>query len=163
MKLIATKQGKTDKYDQLRCVRRDGSESSCPMPRQGILPHDLVHYVVETGMGWCNGFLGQVAAGRDIIFAAEYAHDPGNREAADQVIQAEAMVESLQAQLWSGAFDAEMFMEGLRGACSVRGRAVPDLSGIDPEEVFYRRALELGARWQQVPFHGSLELEMAHL
>jgi hypothetical protein len=163
MKLIAAKKGKTDKYDQLRCVRRDGSETSCPMPRQGILPHDLVHYVVETGMRWHHGFLGQVAAGRDIGFAMEYAHDPANREAADQVIQAEAMVESLQAQLWGGAFDAGMFMEGLRGACAVRGRDVPDLSGIDLQEVLYRRAVELGARWQQVPFHGSLELEMEHV
>ncbi|MGZ5202141.1 MAG: hypothetical protein ACXWJM_17565 [Ramlibacter sp.] len=163
MKLIATKQGKTDKYDELRCIRRDGSESSCPMPRQGILPHDLVHYVVETGLGWKHGFLGQVAAGRDISFAAEYAHDPGNREAADQVVQAEAVVESLQAQLWSGAFDGAMFMEGVRGACEVRGRGMPDLSGVDAEAALFRRALELGARWQQVPFHGSLELEMEHV
>jgi hypothetical protein len=163
MKLIATKQGKADKYDQLRCVRRDGSESSCPMPRQGILPHDLVHFVVESGMGWKHGFLGQVAAGRDISFATEYAHDPQNREAADQVIQAEALVESLQAQLWSGAFDAGMFLEGLRGACAVRGREAPDLSGVDVEAALFRRALELGARWQQVPFYASLELEMEHL
>jgi hypothetical protein len=163
MKLIATKQGKADRYDHLRCVRRDGSETSCQMPRQGILPHDLVHYVVETGLRWPHGFLGQVAAGRDISFAAEYAHDPANREAADQVIHAEAVVESLQAQLWSGAFDAGMFTEGLRGACSARGRAMPDLSGIDIEAVLYRRTLELGARWQKVPFYGSLELEMAHV
>jgi hypothetical protein len=163
MKLIATKQGKADKYDQLRCVRRDGSESTCPMPRQGILPHDLLHYVVENGMRWRHGFLGQVAAGRDIDFAAEYAHDPDNREAADQVIQAEALVETLQAQLWSGAFDAGMFMDGLLGACAARGRNAPDLSGVDLEEVFYRRAVELGARWQQVPFYGSLELEMVHV
>ncbi|MGZ5202693.1 MAG: hypothetical protein ACXWC4_23265 [Telluria sp.] len=163
MKLIATKQGKADKYDHLRCVRRDGSETSCPMPRQGILPHDLVHYVVETGLGWRHGFLGQVAGGRDISFLTEYLHDPGNREAADQAIQAEALVESLQAQLWSGGFDREMFMEGLRGACAVRGRAVPDLSGIDVEEALYRRVLELTARWQQVPFHGSLELEMEYV
>jgi hypothetical protein len=162
MKLIATKLGKADKYDQLRCVRRDGSEASCPMPRQGILPHDLVHYVVESALGWRHGFLGQVADGRDIGFLAKYLHDPGNREAADQAIQAEALVESLQAQLWSGAFDGEMFMEGLRGACAVRGRAVPDLSGIDLEQALYRRAVELGARWQQVPFHDSLELEMEH-
>ena len=28
MKLIATKRGKADKYDGLRCIRRDGSESA---------------------------------------------------------------------------------------------------------------------------------------
>jgi plasmid stabilization system protein ParE len=132
------------------------------MPRQGTLPHDLVHYVVESGLGWPHGFLAQVAAGRDLSSLAEYLHDPNNREATDQAIQVEALVESLQAQLWSGAFDREMFMEGLRGACSVRGRDVPDLTGIDLEQVLYRRALELGARWQQVPFYGSLEVELEH-
>lgn len=48
MRLIATRQGRADRYDQLRCVRRDGSTTGCAMPRQGILPHDLVHYVVES-------------------------------------------------------------------------------------------------------------------
>lgn len=54
-------------------------------------------------------------------------------------------------------------MEGVRGACAVRGRAMPDLSGIDVETAMFRRALELNVRWQQVPFHGSLELDMDHL
>ena len=32
-------------------MRRDGSTTGCAMPRQGILPHDLVHYVVESTLG----------------------------------------------------------------------------------------------------------------
>ena len=163
MKLIAERQGRSDKLDRLRCIRRDGSETATSMPRQGILPHDLIHYVAESGLGWRHGFLGMIAAGADIGWTMEQTHDPANRAVADQAIHAEAVVESLQAQLWSGAFDAGMFMEGLRDACAVRGREMPDLSGIDVEEALYRRAIELGVRWQQVPFYSSLEVEMEHV
>jgi hypothetical protein len=45
MKLIAERLGRND------------SETTTAMPRQGILPHDLVHYVVESGLGWRHGFL----------------------------------------------------------------------------------------------------------
>jgi hypothetical protein len=75
MKLIATKQGKSDKYDTLRCVRLDGTETSVQMPRQGILPHDLIHYVVEHTLGYQNGFLGTVAQGAEIGFAMQQSHD----------------------------------------------------------------------------------------
>jgi hypothetical protein len=162
MKLIATRQGRTDKYDQLRCVRRDGSATGCRMPRQGILPHDLVHCVVETTLGWRHAFFGMIAAGIDIGPAMEQAHDPGNAALADQAIHVEAIVESLQAQLWSGAFDDAMFDEGVRTACTGRGRSVPVLpAGIGRR--LYDAVLELDARWQRVPWHGTLELDLPHL
>jgi hypothetical protein len=163
MKLIVTKQGKSDKYDILRCVRRDGTHSSTQMPRQGILPHDLIHYVVESTLRYRHGFLGLVAAGADIQMVMVDVHDPHNRAVADQATHAEALVESLQAQLWSGAFDATAFAEGLEGACAARGRGVPDLAGVDVERQLYGGVLELNQRWQQLAFHGSLELELEHL
>jgi len=162
MKLIAQRQGRTDKFDLLRCIRRDGSETTTLMPRQGILPHDLVHYVVESGLGWRHGFLGLIAAGADIGWTMEQTHDPANRDATDQAIHAEAVVESLQAQLWSGAFDEALFLDGVRSACEVRSRRVPALPpGLG--KVLFEQAQALNARWQQVPFHGTLELEMTDL
>jgi hypothetical protein len=162
MKLIAERLGRNDKLDRLRCIRRDGSETATAMPRQGILPHDLVHYVVESGLGWRGGFLGVVAAGADIGFAMQQTHDPANRMSADQAIHAEAVVESLQAQLWSGTFDEALFLDGVRGACEVRGRSVPVLpAGVGA--TLFEQAVALNARWQQVPFHGTLELEMSDL
>lgn len=159
MKLVARRQGRTDKLDLLRCIRRDGSETSTAMPRQGILPHDLVHYVVESALGWRHGFLGLVAAGADIAWTMAQTHAPASPGLADQAIHAEAVVESLQTQLWSAAFDDALFIEGVRSACAMRGRGVPQL----PEgcgAAMFGQALALNARWQQVPFHGSLELEM---
>jgi hypothetical protein len=162
MKLIAERLGRTDKLDRLRCIRRDGSETATSMPRQGILPHDLVHYVAESGLGWRHGFLGMIAAGADIGWTMEQTHDPAAQDVADQAIHAEAVVESLQAQLWSGAFDEDLFLEGVRSACEVRGRSVPALPSGAGRQLF-EQALALNARWQQVPFHGVLELEVAGL
>jgi hypothetical protein len=162
MKLIAERQGRTDKLDRLRCVRRDGSETSTSMPRQGILPHDLLHYVVESALGWRHGFLGMIAAGADIGWTMQQTHAPVNPDLADQAMHAEALVESLQAQLWSGAFDAALFSEGVRSACETRGRSVPALDA-GMGEALFEQALALNARWQQVPFHGTLALEMPFL
>jgi hypothetical protein len=162
MKLIAERQGRTDKLDRLRCVRRNGSETSTSMPRQGILPHDLLHYVVESALGWRHGFLGMIAAGADIGWTMQQTHAPVNPDLADQAMHAEALVESLQAQLWSGTFDAALFSEGVRSACETRGRSVPALDA-GMGEALFEQALALNARWQQVPFHGTLALEMPFL
>ena len=167
MKLIATRRSRTDKVDDLRCVRRDGSATGCPMPRQGILPHDLVHYVVESTLGWRHAFYGMIAAGADIGPAMEQAHDAsdaGNAALADQAIHAEAVVESLQAQLWAAgsdrdAFDPAMFDEGVRSACAGRGRSVPALPP-DTGRRLFDAVLALDARWRQVPWHGALELDL---
>jgi hypothetical protein len=56
MQLIASKQGKNDKYDQLRCVRSDGSNDWLHDAAPGVLPHDLIHYVVETALAYRHGF-----------------------------------------------------------------------------------------------------------
>lgn len=162
MKLVAARQGRTDKFDQLRCIRRDGSVTSTMMPRQGILPHDLLHYVAESTLGWRHGFLGMIAAGADIGWTMEQTHDPANLAVADQAIHAEAVVESLQAQLWSAAFDEAAFLEGVRAACAARGRSVPALpAGIG--RAMFEAALALDARWRDLPFFGTLELDMPGL
>ena len=163
MKLIASKKSRNDKHDTVRCVRRDGSETCTTMPRQGVLPHDLIHYVVESALGYEHGFLGLIAKGADIDFAMEQTHDVGNQTLADQALQAEAIVESLQAQIWSGAFDLDMFHAGVEGACSMRSIPVPNLSHTDPEAELYGAVMQLSQRWQAVPFHGSMELELSHL
>lgn len=162
MKLAAERLGHIDRLDRLRCIRRDGSETATSMPRQGILPHDLLHYVVESGLGWRHGFLGMIAAGADIGWTMQQTHDPANRDIADQAIHAEAVVESLQAQLWSGTFDEAAFLDGLRDACQARGRSVPVLAAGTGETLF-GQALVLNTRWQQIPFHGTLVLEMPFL
>lgn len=159
MQLIVSKQGKNDKYDQLRCLRSDGSTTGTMMPRQGVLPHDLIHYVVELALGYQHGFLGMVAAGADIGFAMEQSHSYDKPTLAQQATHAEAIVESLQAQLWSGAFDQAMFDAGLESACAMRDCAAPVLANAGGAAALYDAALAMAQRWQQLAYYSTLELE----
>jgi len=160
MKLIATKHEKSAKYDALRCIRANGTETATKMPRQGILPHDLIHYVVETALGYEYGFLGLVAKGSEIALVMEQSHDIENETLAAQTIHAEAIVESLQAQLWNGQFDQDQFLIGIESACAIRGQRAPDLRFIDPQVDLYDAVSVLSQAWNQVPFYGQLELDM---
>lgn len=162
MKLTATKFARSDKLDNLLCTRADSTATSVKMPRQGILPHDLIHYVVELTLGYRHGFLGEVAQGADIAFAMEMSHDLTQTAPSPELTHAEAIVESLQAQLWSGAFNAAMFDEGVRSACAMRDCAPPELANGAGQHL-YDAVIDLGQRWQQVPFHGALRLEMPKL
>jgi hypothetical protein len=162
MQLTATKSAKSDKLDHLLCTRADGTSTSVPMPRQGILPHDLIHFVVESTLGFRHGFLGEVAHGADIAFAMQMSHDLTRTAPSPELSQAEAIVESLQAQLWSGAFDTAMFDEGLRSACAMVNCAPPRLDSVSGRQL-YDAVIDLGQRWQQLPFYASLMLDMPGL
>jgi len=159
MKLTATKSAKADKLDHLLCTRADGTSTSVAMPRQGVLPHDLIHFVVESTLGYRHAFLGEVANGADIAFAMQMSHDLAHTAPSPELSQAEAIVESLQAQLWSGAFDQAMFEEGLRSACAMHGCVPPQLDAAHGRQL-YDAVIALGQRWRQVPFHASMTLDM---
>jgi hypothetical protein len=159
MKLIAEKLGKADKLDRLRYVRADGSSTETAMPRQGTLPHDLIHYVVESGLGLKNGFTGLVARGANATFAMESTHDPEGRNVDTEAIQVEGIVEALQTQLWSGQFDMDDFAEGVRTACLMRERPTFDAIDAQAGQRLFDQALALNAQWMAVPFHGALTLE----
>jgi hypothetical protein len=159
MKLIAERLSKNDKQDRLRYVRANGSETISPMPRQGILPHDLVHFVVESTLPLRHGFLGLVAEGAEAAFVMQAVHDKAYPDVETEAVQAEAVVEALQSQLWNGGFDRAMFDEGVRGACAARGKPAIDLAGVDPERDLFEKALALDARWKAVGWFQNLSLE----
>jgi hypothetical protein len=159
MKLTATKSSPSAKLDLLLCERDNGTQTSVPMPRQGIPPHDLIHYVVESTLGCRHAFLGEVAKGADIAFAMQMSHDLTQAAPSLELTHAEAIVESLQAQLWSGAFDQAMFDEGIASACAARDCAAPVLHDSAGQQL-YDAVLALGQRWQALPFHASLTLEI---
>ena len=160
MKLIAQKRGKNEKYDLLRYLRADGSETKSEMPRQGVLPHDLVHFVVESGLDLQHGFLSLVARGADASFIMEAIHDKSNPAVELEAVQAEAVVEALQTQLWAGSFDAGDFLEGVRGACAARDKPPLSFEKIDPESL-YHAAIELNTQWSALANFQSIELDFS--
>jgi hypothetical protein len=157
MKLIARKMEVAGKYDRLRVVRDDSSETGCDMPRQGVLPHDLVHAVVESRLQLNEGFLGLVGKGADIAFAEKNFRDYIDPERHFEVAQAESVVEGLQTQLWQGEFDFAAFIAGIQGACAMRGVAVPRISEADGQAMF-DTAVRLNGQWQQVPAKAEFTL-----
>jgi hypothetical protein len=157
MKLIARKMEAAVKLDRLRVVRDDGSETSCEMPRQGVLPHDLVHAVVESHLNLREGFLGLVAKGADIAFAEKNFREYIDPERHFEVAQAESVVEGLQTQLWQGAFDFTAFIAGVEGACAMRGVATPKISEADGQAMF-DTAVRLNEEWRQVPAKAEFTL-----
>jgi hypothetical protein len=161
MKLIATKAAANAKFDRLRFERSDGSHSEIEMPRQGILPHDLIHFVVEQGLGMRQGFLSLVANGAAASFAMEVLHGPEAKERQRQAVQAEALVEALQTQLWSGTFDAALFHYGLQTACVSRSIDVlVDVSDAAALALF-DEALRLNEVWRAVAPFETLTLDFA--
>jgi hypothetical protein len=159
MKLTARRQEASSKYDHLRCVRSDGSVCEVGLPRQGILPHDLIHLWVESRLGFSDGFIGLVAKGADMELAGKELHRHVDPACQAQAAQAESVVEALQSQLWSGVFDAALFRYGVDQACAMRGVASPDFADIDVATDLFDQVLQLGRAWSLLPAMSEWDLE----
>jgi len=158
MRLVATKRPPREKADHLRYLRDDGTACECAMPRQGILPHDLVHYVVESRLRLANGFLSLVAAGADAQFVMAATHGDSDGAVKREAIQAEALVEALQTQLWNGRFDRDAFLYGVEGASKARDVDPPRLPVDALEPLLFDAALALQRRWTELAPYASLAL-----
>ncbi|MBF2046584.1 MAG: hypothetical protein EDM05_002090 [Leptolyngbya sp. IPPAS B-1204] len=128
------------KQDWLECIRDDGTSTRCPMPKQGILPHDLVHYVVEESLNLRQGFWGILALGVGFPNAAP-PWDAADFNLPDltEALQAESLVECFQAEMWNGFQPSENFWEILQITCQQRQVTVPQfLTYQDVERVRLR-------------------------
>jgi hypothetical protein len=152
-----TKQAPDAKTDTLSCVRPDGSSTTGDMPRQGILPHDAFHFVVELTLGWHDAFFGTIARGASLDHATAKVHGQNAAwQRMTQALQSESLIECLQAEQWGGAADPATFAETLVITCRRRGVPPPDIT---PEELTRVRAAlrDFGAAWRPLPPGSSLE------
>jgi hypothetical protein len=145
-----TKNAPSAPADTLICERADGTTARHDLPRQGILPHDAFHFVVETTLGWRDAFFGRVAAGATF-------HDLGVApKKRTQLLQAAALVECLEATQWGGAPDHAAFAKTLAAAC--RRRRVPPPATTAADLTRVRLALrEFGAAWRPLNPGQSIE------
>ncbi len=136
------------KYDRLDIRRADGGEERIDCPKQGIIPHDMVHYAVENVLtAW--GFLGRVAAGEDAAFTMQ-------AEAESDGV--ERLVEVVQGDAWSGGGSTPDAMIDLyRLTCEARlCPALPlDAATIEAIRAEMRT---LGEAWSATPIGGTLTL-----
>jgi hypothetical protein len=146
MKLLFTKGG--GKFDRMEVLRPGQPPEMVDCPKQGIIPHDMVHYAVEHTLG-ARGFLTRVLDGE----AAGFQMTP---EAQSDAV--ERLVEVFQGDGWSGgAAPAADLIEMYRITCAAR--ACPMLA-VDESAIIQVRAAiaDLTRRWNAVPVGGSLEL-----
>jgi hypothetical protein len=143
--------------DALSCVRPDGSATTSELRRQGILPHEAIHFVVEDQLGWHDAFFGHIARGETIEQATNRLHGRNARwTKITQALQSEALVESFENDQWAGASDPAKFAENLVAGCRRRGVLPPDITAEELENV--RVALRaFGATWRPLAPGASLE------
>jgi hypothetical protein len=139
------------KYDRLDIVAADGPRAPIDCPKQGIIPHDMVHFAVEAEVT-TPGFLGLIAAGGDSGFRA------GTDNALAQSV--ERLVEMFQGEGWSGGPMADAdFLALYAVTCEERGDTPLPIAGTTIAAIRARIA-GLTARWAAVPVGGQLVLEL---
>ena len=145
-KLIFEK--RAGKYDAL-LVERGGVLDEIACPKQRPIPHDMFHYAVETVFGK-RGFAHRVAAGEGVGFRM-------TSEAAAEVV--ERLVETMQADSWSGRPPAHDVIALFETTCAARGDTP---FAVEPSEIVdIRDEIDrLAALWEAVPERGRLELEL---
>ncbi|MCL6728982.1 hypothetical protein [Sphingomonas hankyongi] len=148
MRLTFTKRG--GKYDALLIERPDGSSETVDCPKQGIIPHDMVHYGVESILAH-RGFLSLVAGGQ----APDFGTSGGDAEES-----VERLVESFQAEMWGGRVPAEELLATYEHACDARGHSAVPVSVGDVQAI-RARLDDLTAQWNAVPMNGSLTFELS--
>jgi hypothetical protein len=136
------------KHDAL-LVLKDGAWVETACPRQRPIPHDMFHHAVERVMG-ARGFLARRAAGEG----------EGLRMAPEAVSEAiERLVETMQADTWSGRPDPVEVIDLFHTACAARGdQPIP----VTPQDILEMRAAidALAERWAQTPVGGRLVLSI---
>jgi hypothetical protein len=140
----------TGKHDRLEVVREDGRRETIACPKQGIIPHDMVHYAVESVLDR-RGFLRRVHEGEDAAFRMAVDAD------SDAV---ERLVEVIQGDAWSGgdATPADM-IDLYRVTCEARACPMLPVAAADIEAVRTRIA-ELSAQWSATASGQSLRLTL---
>lgn len=149
MPLIFTKG--SGKHDHLEVLRDGRVSERIECPKQGIIPHDMVHVAVETTLQARGGFIGRVLAGEAASFQMAAQAD------SDGV---ERLVEVLQADGWSGwQTPAAELIELYQLTCAARHCAPLPVQPADLEAA-RQLMLALSARWQALAPGQSLTLDL---
>lgn len=148
MQLVFTKG--SGKHDRVNIVRGDGSVECIDCPKQRIIPHDMVHYVVESTLAK-RGFITRVRDGER----------PGMRmrgEAESDGV--ERLVEVIQGDAWSGGTsEAAEMLDLYHVTCDARGCPMLDVTADDLDAVRTQMA-EITVQWNALQVGESLALSM---
>src|SRR5215213_7969950 len=147
MQLTFTK--RDAKHDDLLIERADESSETIACPKQGIIPHDMVHYAVESTLAH-RGFLSLVADGG----AADFGTSGADTEEA-----VERLVECFQAEMWGGRVAAAELLATYQLACAARDHSAAPIAAAEVASI-RARLDDLTAQWAAVPLNGSLTFDL---
>ena len=136
---------RSGKFDELTIRRVDCDPETIACPKQGIIPHDMVHYAVESVLVH-RGFLSLVKEGGEAGFTTV------GGESEDAI---ERLVETFQAELWGGRVPAEDLIATYEHACMARGHSVATIS-TDEIDAIRSRLADLTQHWAGVATNESL-------
>lgn len=136
------------KYDRMDVIRADGARESIDCPKQGIIPHDMVHFAVENTLRG-RGFLHRVREGEPANF----------RMTPDAETDAvERLVEVFQGDGWSGGDSPpEVMVDLYRVTCLARACPMLPIGATEIDAV-REQIGELTAQWNRVGVGESLKL-----
>jgi hypothetical protein len=135
------------KFDDLVIEAKDQAAQRIQCPKQGMIPHDMVHFAVESILS-AGGFLSKIDHGEAAGFAMT------KDDAAEAV---ERLVEAMQAEIWSGEVPADELIALYHHACAARNHpALPVTAAII--EAIRAKLKDLTRQWDQVAVNGSLTL-----
>jgi hypothetical protein len=161
---------KGEREDSIEAVRADGSSVRTSFPHKGPIPHDAVHFYVESSLGIADAFWGMVAAGRHPEEVAAIAKEGGHASAKRAVVpeasilrlvQAERAVECFEADLWSGgASSPQTIRETIEAGCA--HSLVPPIDLSDQAIASIRFYLaDLMQHWRSAPLGERVVLDWA--
>ncbi len=145
-------------------TREDGSESAWTFPSYGDgLPHDLVHYVVETTFLISGGLWGRVRDGVDIALVNAVANRVGGeRKYASlgdirELLQAEALAVAPWLSLEATDEDC---VAAVRRQCAASRPPVqpPETLTLERVVITRRRLREFSTRWRALASKGAIQL-----
>lgn len=158
---------KGEREDRIDARRADGTTVRTQFPHKGPVPHDAVHFFVETRLGIGEGFWGLVARGHHPEAIGALAKQAGHASAKRAsepdpaivpIVQAERAVECFEADLWSGsAGDPATLRDVVAAGCAQS--FVPALQVSDDVIAAIRAdLLDLRQRWASARQGQSIEL-----
>lgn len=149
----------------LTCLRQ-GSRAEIQRTGHGgfFALHDLLHYAVETTLGFDQAFLGLMASGWSFENFTRH-DDPRYRPVPPQAVVAEHLVGILSQHLGDYPFADEKVLEllteeingDLAAIASEGAVSMPTLSAADVASI-YTTYQELAGRWAALPLDEHLEL-----
>jgi hypothetical protein len=146
----------TNELHRFEVVRDNGTHEARDLETRSALPHDLVHYAVETEAGLGASFYGRLASGETYDSLVTQPSEQA------EAMQTEAVVARIQGMAkddaWSSV-DPERIAQSITAGFRSLGHQPPAWLTGDLVARVRERLRRVQGQWRATPFHHTLVLE----